>query len=87
MGLQQHMGLGAQTLGVLPCLGRGLQLGMFQPCPSPCQAFDQAELLECICQLISIDQDWVPCSDSASLYIRPTFIGTEVPKPQLRGGR
>ncbi|XP_019406636.1 PREDICTED: branched-chain-amino-acid aminotransferase, mitochondrial [Crocodylus porosus] len=40
-------------------------------------AFDQAELLECICQLISIDQDWVPRSDSASLYIRPTFIGTE----------
>ncbi|XP_066483488.1 branched-chain-amino-acid aminotransferase, mitochondrial [Tiliqua scincoides] len=39
--------------------------------------FDQTELLECIRQLISVDQDWVPHSDTASLYIRPTFIGTE----------
>lgn len=42
------------------------------------QAFDQAELLECIRRLVEIDQDWVPHSDSASLYIRPTFISTEV---------
>ncbi|KAG7215934.1 hypothetical protein INR49_031530 [Caranx melampygus] len=40
-------------------------------------AFDQAELLECIRRLVEIDQDWVPHSDSASLYIRPTFISTE----------
>ncbi|MED6270729.1 branched-chain-amino-acid aminotransferase [Characodon lateralis] len=40
-------------------------------------AFDQSELLECIRRLIDIDQDWVPHSDSASLYIRPTFISTE----------
>uniref|UniRef100_A0A3Q2NUK2 Branched-chain-amino-acid aminotransferase n=1 Tax=Fundulus heteroclitus TaxID=8078 RepID=A0A3Q2NUK2_FUNHE len=40
-------------------------------------AFDQSELLECIRRLIEIDQDWVPHSDSAGLYIRPTFIGTE----------
>nr|XP_056719363.1 branched-chain-amino-acid aminotransferase, mitochondrial [Euleptes europaea] len=39
--------------------------------------FDKFELLECIRQLIRVDQDWVPHSDSASLYIRPTFIGTE----------
>uniref|UniRef100_A0ACB8EVZ6 Branched-chain-amino-acid aminotransferase, mitochondrial n=1 Tax=Sphaerodactylus townsendi TaxID=933632 RepID=A0ACB8EVZ6_9SAUR len=39
--------------------------------------FDKSELLECIRQLIRVDQDWVPHSDSASLYIRPTFIGTE----------
>lgn len=42
------------------------------------QVFDKSELLECICQLIRVDQDWVPHSDAASLYIRPTFIGTEV---------
>lgn len=42
------------------------------------QAFDQTELLECIRRLVEIDQDWVPRSDSASLYIRPTFISTEV---------
>ncbi|XP_067408199.1 branched-chain-amino-acid aminotransferase, mitochondrial [Emydura macquarii macquarii] len=39
--------------------------------------FDQRELLECIRQLIALDQAWVPHSDSASLYIRPTYIGTE----------
>uniref|UniRef100_A0A672HGV7 Branched-chain-amino-acid aminotransferase n=1 Tax=Salarias fasciatus TaxID=181472 RepID=A0A672HGV7_SALFA len=40
-------------------------------------AFDQSELLECIRRLVEIEQDWVPHSNSASLYIRPTFIGTE----------
>uniref|UniRef100_A0A6J0TJD2 Branched-chain-amino-acid aminotransferase n=2 Tax=Pogona vitticeps TaxID=103695 RepID=A0A6J0TJD2_9SAUR len=40
-------------------------------------SFSQAELLECIRQFIHVEQDWVPHSDSASLYIRPTFIGTE----------
>ncbi|XP_044198615.1 branched-chain-amino-acid aminotransferase, cytosolic isoform X1 [Thunnus albacares] len=40
-------------------------------------AFDQSELLECIRRLVEIDQDWVPQSDSASVYIRPTFISTE----------
>ncbi|XP_047660234.1 branched-chain-amino-acid aminotransferase, cytosolic isoform X2 [Tachysurus fulvidraco] len=39
--------------------------------------FDGAELLECIRKLVEVDQDWVPHSDSASLYIRPTFLGTE----------
>lgn len=42
------------------------------------QAFDQSELLECIRRLVEIDQDWVPTTDESSLYIRPTFIGTEV---------
>lgn len=27
---------------------------------------------------MELDQDWVPYSQDASLYIRPTFIGTEV---------
>ncbi|XP_049891797.1 branched-chain-amino-acid aminotransferase, cytosolic [Epinephelus moara] len=40
-------------------------------------AFDQSELLECIRRLVEIDQDWVPSLERASLYIRPTFIGTE----------
>ncbi|XP_073931945.1 branched-chain-amino-acid aminotransferase, cytosolic isoform X2 [Castor canadensis] len=39
--------------------------------------FDKEELLECIQQLVQIDQEWVPYSTSASLYIRPTMIGTE----------
>ncbi|XP_057180640.1 branched-chain-amino-acid aminotransferase, cytosolic isoform X2 [Triplophysa rosa] len=40
-------------------------------------SFDDVELLECIRKLVELDQDWVPQSDSASLYIRPTFLGTE----------
>uniref|UniRef100_A0A8C9WA12 Branched-chain-amino-acid aminotransferase n=1 Tax=Scleropages formosus TaxID=113540 RepID=A0A8C9WA12_SCLFO len=39
--------------------------------------FDKAELLECIRRLVELDQEWVPYSCDASLYIRPTFIGTE----------
>lgn len=39
--------------------------------------FDRGELLECIRKLVEVDQEWVPQSESASLYIRPTFIGTE----------
>uniref|UniRef100_A0A2K6KDW4 Branched-chain-amino-acid aminotransferase n=2 Tax=Rhinopithecus TaxID=542827 RepID=A0A2K6KDW4_RHIBE len=41
------------------------------------EVFDKEELLECIQQLVKLDQEWVPYSTSASLYIRPTFIGTE----------
>ncbi|XP_053546665.1 branched-chain-amino-acid aminotransferase, mitochondrial-like isoform X2 [Bombina bombina] len=40
-------------------------------------AFDKAELLECLRKFIEVDQDWVPHSTEASLYVRPTFIGTE----------
>ncbi|XP_068097379.1 branched-chain-amino-acid aminotransferase, cytosolic-like [Hyperolius riggenbachi] len=40
-------------------------------------SFDKAELLECMRRLIDVDREWVPQSNTASLYIRPTFIGTE----------
>ena len=36
------------------------------------------ELIKCLCRLVSIDQEWVPHSESSSLYIRPTFIGIDV---------
>ncbi|KAL3076088.1 hypothetical protein niasHT_034152 [Heterodera trifolii] len=39
--------------------------------------FDGNELLKIIDELVRIDQDWVPSSDEASLYIRPTMIGTD----------
>lgn len=39
--------------------------------------FEAEELLECMKRLIQIDQEWVPHSESSSLYIRPTLIGTE----------
>ncbi|MBZ3884622.1 Branched-chain-amino-acid aminotransferase, cytosolic [Sciurus carolinensis] len=57
-------------------------LNMERMCKSAVRAtlpvFDKKELLECIQQLVQLDQEWVPYSTSASLYIRPTFIGTEV---------
>lgn len=34
--------------------------------------------MECIKKLVEVDQEWVPYSQEASLYIRPTFIGIEV---------
>lgn len=39
--------------------------------------FDGEEFLKCLKKLISIDKEWVPDYVSSSLYIRPTFIGTQ----------
>ncbi|KAG1828691.1 aminotransferase [Suillus variegatus] len=39
-------------------------------------AFDGNALLECIKELISLDRQWIPKEPGHSLYIRPTFIGT-----------
>nr|XP_061805097.1 branched-chain-amino-acid aminotransferase, cytosolic-like isoform X2 [Nerophis lumbriciformis] len=46
--------------------------------------FDKVELLECIKKLVELEQEWVPYSEDASLYIRPTFIGTEVSRPEAQ---
>jgi len=39
--------------------------------------FDGLELLNCIRELVCLDSSWVPHDTSASLYIRPSLIGTE----------
>ncbi|XP_034240326.1 branched-chain-amino-acid aminotransferase, cytosolic [Thrips palmi] len=39
--------------------------------------FSGPELIKCLSRLVSIDQEWVPHSESSSLYIRPTFIGID----------
>ncbi|XP_013138592.1 PREDICTED: branched-chain-amino-acid aminotransferase, cytosolic [Papilio polytes] len=39
--------------------------------------FDGEELIKCMKRLIQIDQEWVPHSETSTLYIRPTLIGTE----------
>nr|XP_054596138.1 branched-chain-amino-acid aminotransferase, cytosolic isoform X2 [Nothobranchius furzeri] len=49
--------------------------------------FDKNELLECIKKLVEVDQEWVPYSQTASLYIRPTFIGTEPSLGVARPGK
>ncbi|XP_074927372.1 branched-chain-amino-acid aminotransferase, mitochondrial-like, partial [Chelonoidis abingdonii] len=67
-------GLGARTPGFSPGPGGCPLSPALPPLPQP---FDQLQLLECIRRLVAIDQAWVPHSDNASLYIRPTYIGTE----------
>lgn len=47
------------------------------------QKFDGNEFLMCLKKLISIDKDWVPQEENCSLYIRPTFIATEVRSVKL----
>ncbi|KAK3893273.1 hypothetical protein Pcinc_002906 [Petrolisthes cinctipes] len=39
--------------------------------------FDGDELIAILKKMISVDQEWVPHTESSSLYIRPTLIGTE----------
>ncbi len=38
---------------------------------------DEAFLLHCMAELIKVEQDWVPHTDGASLYIRPFIISTD----------
>lgn len=40
--------------------------------------FDGDELIKCVARLIQIDQEWVPHSETSTLYVRPSLIGTEV---------
>ncbi|XP_063852257.1 LOW QUALITY PROTEIN: branched-chain-amino-acid aminotransferase, cytosolic-like [Scylla paramamosain] len=39
--------------------------------------FNGEELVALLKKLVSVDQEWVPHTESSSLYIRPTMIGTE----------
>ncbi|XP_063705410.1 branched-chain-amino-acid aminotransferase [Culicoides brevitarsis] len=39
--------------------------------------FDGEEMISCLKRLVSIDSEWVPHTDAASLYLRPTLIGIE----------
>jgi len=40
-------------------------------------SFDAEEAIKCLSRLVQIDQEWVPHTESASLYLRPTLIGIE----------
>lgn len=39
--------------------------------------FDGEEFFKCMKSLIRLDEEWVPYRENCSLYVRPTFIGTE----------
>lgn len=41
-------------------------------------SFDADEMIKCIKRLVQIEKEWIPHSTTSSLYIRPTFIGTDV---------
>ncbi|KAH8235593.1 hypothetical protein KR032_003614, partial [Drosophila birchii] len=43
--------------------------------------FEGPEFVKCLSRLLSIDSEWVPHTDTASLYIRPTLIGIDVSNP------
>lgn len=45
--------------------------------------FDGDEMIRCLNRLVSIDQEWVPHTEAASLYIRPTLIGIDVSFNQI----
>lgn len=40
--------------------------------------FEGKEFVQCLSRLLSIDSEWVPHTEAASLYIRPTLIGIDV---------
>ena len=54
------------------------------------QEFDKEGFLESIKDLVRVDSEWVPRPTEdikhPSLYIRPTFIGTEVTRAGLSLG-
>ncbi|CAJ0947265.1 unnamed protein product, partial [Mesorhabditis belari] len=39
--------------------------------------FDAEELIKIMVEMLRVDKEWVPNSDTASYYIRPTLIGTD----------
>lgn len=39
--------------------------------------FEGEEYIKCLSRLLSIDSEWVPHTEAASLYIRPTLIGID----------
>lgn len=39
--------------------------------------FEGDEFVKCMSRLVTIDQEWVPHTEAASLYLRPTLIGIE----------
>lgn len=47
-------------------------------------SFDNTALLECIKELVRVDQDYIPTGKGYSLYLRPTFIGTTVRRAVCR---
>ncbi|XP_010128162.1 PREDICTED: branched-chain-amino-acid aminotransferase, cytosolic-like [Chlamydotis macqueenii] len=75
-GMKAYRGVDGKIRLFRPTLNMDRMARSARRAALPC--FDQNELLECIRKLVEVEKEWVPYSTSASLYIRPTLIGTEV---------
>ncbi|MBN3295743.1 BCAT1 protein, partial [Amia calva] len=74
-GMKAFRGVDGKIRLFRPMLNMNRMYRSTQRCCLP--HFDKDQLLQCIKRLVEVDQEWVPHSTEASLYIRPTFIGTE----------
>ncbi|XP_048682985.1 branched-chain-amino-acid aminotransferase, cytosolic isoform X3 [Caretta caretta] len=74
-GMKAYRGVDGKIRLFRPTLNMDRMLRSAARATLPC--FDKEELLECIRKLVEVEKEWVPHSTSASLYIRPTLIGTE----------
>ncbi|KFP50962.1 Branched-chain-amino-acid aminotransferase, cytosolic, partial [Cathartes aura] len=74
-GMKAYRGVDGKIRLFRPALNMDRMARSARRATLPC--FDQNELLECIRKLVEVEKEWVPHSTSASLYIRPTLIGTE----------
>jgi len=75
-GMKAYRGVDGKTRLFRPDLNmkrllRGADRALLPP-------FEPEEFLQCLKRLIKIEDEWIPHSESSSLYIRPTFIGTDV---------
>ncbi|NXU23104.1 BCAT1 protein, partial [Thalassarche chlororhynchos] len=74
-GMKAYRGVDGKIRLFRPTLNMDRMARSARRATLPC--FDQNELLECIRKLVEVEKEWVPYSTAASLYIRPTLIGTE----------
>lgn len=59
-----------------PDLNMNRLSGSMERLHMPGHDFDRNELIECIKQLVRLDEKWIPSGEGYSLYIRPTAIAT-----------
>uniref|UniRef100_A0A0N5BXF5 Branched-chain-amino-acid aminotransferase n=1 Tax=Strongyloides papillosus TaxID=174720 RepID=A0A0N5BXF5_STREA len=74
-GMKAYRGVDNKIRLFRPDMNMDRMLRTAKRCALP--TFDPEEAIKIISEQIKIDESWVPYSDVASLYIRPTLIGTE----------
>uniref|UniRef100_A0A0N4ZL70 Branched-chain-amino-acid aminotransferase n=1 Tax=Parastrongyloides trichosuri TaxID=131310 RepID=A0A0N4ZL70_PARTI len=74
-GMKAYRGVDNKIRLFRPDMNMQRMIRTAERCALP--TFDQEEAIKVISEQIKIDEAWVPYSEVASLYIRPTLIGTE----------